>query len=128
MTDLLTPPCPLPDDAVMQPRRAAAVIAAAVFVIGAVLLFLPLSVGSPGDEVECGSAWQASSAPGTIRDIMDPVVGRSFAEDCEDARSSRKSIAYPLMGVSFLALAYLQLTSKRPTRFDAPSETAPPTA
>ena len=105
----------------MQPCRAAAVIAAVVFVIGAVLLFAPLSVGGPGDDVSCGSAFAPRSADSTIRDITDPTLGRSFAADCEDARGDRKSIAYPLMGASFLVLAYLQLTSKRPTREEQPT-------
>jgi hypothetical protein len=105
----------------MQPRRAVTVIAVVVFLIGAVLLFTQLSVGGPGDEVRCGSAWQASSAESTIRDITDPSLGRSFAADCEDARSSRKAIAWPLLSASFAVLAYMQLTSKKPTRWDQPT-------
>lgn len=98
----------------MSNKRAVAVIAAIAFVIGAVLLFLPLSAGRVGNKIECGSAISPRYAQADIADIMNP--GRtSRVEDCEDTVSGRRSVGFPLAGVGAAGLLFVYLTSQRRT-------------
>lgn len=98
----------------MTYRRAAAVIAGLLLVVGLVLLFTPVRADDVSGPVACGSV-VAPDNSGPDADWPDAEVA-IFARlhgECLSALSSRRTAALVIGGIGGLGLLFVALTSRR---------------
>lgn len=109
----------------MSPRKAAAVIAGIVLIVGFLLAINPLSVGGAG--VGCGSALSPSQTEALREDLDGPFgITSVYRSACDEEVSERRMLAFPILGVAGLALVFLWLTraEKASASEDEPAEDA----
>jgi hypothetical protein len=105
----------------MNNRKALAVIAGIVLALGFILAVVPTHVS--GGEVPCGSALAPDDSKANAAEFGDAIGdiyrGGDGSDDggyvalCEDRVSTQRMIAFPVAGVSALALLFLGLTAQQ---------------
>lgn len=120
----------------MSNRRAGAILAGIVLLMGIVIGFWPLSVDRgfvhvyDGDTVACGSAFGGLADNPDLDEFganSDRATG--YRTGCEDKLSSQRTIALVLIGLAGVGLAWLALTSRAappspPMASDSPTPSA----
>lgn len=89
----------------MSSRRAVLVIAGVVLLVGLVFAFAPVTTGG----ISCGNAFASSTSEAAGADLFE--TGSDYVGACEDALTSRRWIAFGLMGLAGLVLLFGLLTS-----------------
>jgi hypothetical protein len=110
----------------LSSRKAVAALALIVFVVGAVMAFLPVSIQRSdriGETLACGTAIDPDLIPakGTQLGVAlaDRLLGNDlvpvddFVGQCEARVHLQQAISFPVAGAGALALLFIALTAKR---------------
>lgn len=89
----------------VSPRAFAGVIGGLMFLIGAVALFLPLTIDQPwlSGNLSCGSALVSDLGDAKKHDSAGYGVQATSVPECNDARTARLSWAAPVALIGLVA-------------------------
>lgn len=112
----------------MMLRRLIMVAGAAVLLVGALALFMPVSVPGPDANIGCGNGLVADLSHARDADsenlanlpIVNEIVPHTdYVAECESALSSRRAWSIPVAAVGLVMLAGSFFIGQRATRASA---------